>query len=130
MDFDYTRFARISQSLNVPGNIHLVYWSSEDGYENQRHILHTNPKLRAVVDYEYNDLHHATFTRTVGGFPHQTGTWALGTTFTLSAGTYTSGAIDVPDTAPIGTVDLVTFWVNTADGSYAISPIKHLTITP
>lgn len=35
----------------------------------------------------------------------------------------------IPMWLPPGDYDLVAFWVNTNDGSYATSPIKLLTIT-
>jgi len=61
--------------------------------------------------------------------PHQTGSWKLATTIkTNTAGAY-SLTITIPNTAAPGTYDFVTFWVNTANGSYATSPIKVLTIT-
>jgi len=62
-------------------------------------------------------------------FPHQTGSWALATTLTLSG----TGTFSITATVPMGLTpgqyDLVAFWVNTANGSYATSPIKVLTIT-
>jgi len=62
-------------------------------------------------------------------FPHQTGTWKTATTMkTTSAGAYSVTAT-VPTSLTPGAYDLVAFWVNTADGSYATSPIKVLTIT-
>jgi hypothetical protein len=62
-------------------------------------------------------------------FPHLAGSWALATTLTTNA----AGAYSVTATVPVGMTpgqyDLVAFWVNTANGSYAASPIRVLTIT-
>jgi len=62
-------------------------------------------------------------------YPHETGAWKLAMTIkTDAAGAY-SKTVTVPTTAPLGILDFVAFWVNTANGSYATSPIKVLTIT-
>lgn len=63
-------------------------------------------------------------------FPHQTGSWTLGTTMTTNAAGAYSITPTIPGSAPVGAVDLATFWVNLGDGSYATSPIRVLTITP
>jgi len=61
--------------------------------------------------------------------PHEIGSWRLATTLiTNPAGTF-SVTVTVPWSAPVGQVDLVAFWVNLANGAYATSPIKLLTIT-
>ena len=62
-------------------------------------------------------------------YPHQVGTWKLATTLsTNAAGAYTVTAA-VPNSLPAGAYDLVAFWVNTATGSYATSPIVFWTVT-
>jgi hypothetical protein len=62
-------------------------------------------------------------------YPHQTGTWKLATTLS----THAAGAYSVTATVPLnltpGLYDLVAFWVNTANGAYATSPIKVVRFT-
>jgi hypothetical protein len=61
-------------------------------------------------------------------YPHKTGSWALATTLaTNAAGAYGATAT-VPMSLTPGDYDLVAFWVNLNDGSYATSPIQFLTI--
>jgi hypothetical protein len=63
-------------------------------------------------------------------YPHYTGSWALATTLsTNAAGTYNVAAT-IPMSLPLGDYDLVAFWVNLNDGSYATSPIRYLTVVP
>jgi len=62
-------------------------------------------------------------------FPHATGSWALATTIpTTSTGTYSVTAT-VPMSLTPGIYDLIAVWFNPANGSYAASPIRVLTIT-
>jgi len=62
-------------------------------------------------------------------FPHLTGPWKLATTLpTNAAGVYNVTAT-VPTSLKAGQYDIVAFWVNTATGSYATSPIKVVTFT-
>jgi hypothetical protein len=62
-------------------------------------------------------------------YPHQTGTWKLATTLSTNA----AGAYSVTATVPLsltpGLYDLVAYWVNTANGAYATSPIKVVRFT-
>lgn len=62
-------------------------------------------------------------------YPHKTGTWKLATTISTNvAGGYGVMAT-VPFSLSPGQYDLVAFWVNTANGAYATSPIKLVTFT-
>jgi len=61
-------------------------------------------------------------------YPHATGSWALATTLpTNAAGVYNVTAT-VPNLTP-GIYDLIAVWFNPANGQYAPSPIRVLTIT-
>jgi len=61
-------------------------------------------------------------------YPHATGSWALATTLpTLASGAYSVTAT-VPN-LPTGIYDLIAVWFNPANGYYAASPIRVLTIT-
>lgn len=61
-------------------------------------------------------------------FPHQTGIWRLATTLTTGASGYLGVTVTVPTGITIGQYDLVAFWVNLTNGSYATSTIEVLTI--
>jgi hypothetical protein len=61
--------------------------------------------------------------------PHQTGIWKLATTITANAAGAYSITATVPNTLPPGDYDLVAFWVDTATGTYATSPIVFWTVT-
>ena len=61
--------------------------------------------------------------------PHISGAWKLATTISTNvAGAYSVTAT-VPTSLPPGDYDLVAFWVNTATGAYATSPIVFWTVT-
>ena len=62
-------------------------------------------------------------------YPHATGAWALATPLsTNAAGTYNVAAT-VPYSLPTGAIDLIAVWFNPANGDYAFSPIRVMTVT-
>jgi len=61
-------------------------------------------------------------------YPHATGPWKLATTIPTSSGGSYSVTATVPMGLTPGQYDLVAFWVNLANGSYATSTIEVLTI--
>jgi hypothetical protein len=62
-------------------------------------------------------------------YPHKTGTWKLATTLSTNVAGVYSVTATVPVSLTAGQYDLAAFWVNTANGAYATSPIKLVTFT-
>jgi len=63
-------------------------------------------------------------------FPHEVGSWKKAAVLTTNAAGAYSRTVTVPMGVGLGDYDLVTFWVDLDDGSYATSSIKVLTIIP